>query len=305
MEKEYFERIRLARRKSAAQAALLSLLAIALLLPFHLKWLINLAILYSILTLSWVFMERYSGRISLGHTIPFGLAGYFSAILNFYFGDFFYAGWIPGFVASSIIFFILMEKTERTGFVFITFILGVLIWIISPLITITKNGEIYGGEEGFSMIHISRDCIYLTSLLILLMLFSFMKYFEISHYGLRFKAFRDNEDSARVLGIRSHRVKAVTSLISAFFASVAGNLYVLHFNHASPELFSVHLAIFPFIATVFFREPITGAIAGSFIIVLLSDYLNSIFPQFHLMLYAIILILSPKIMNWRERFAEG
>ncbi|MBO8182855.1 MAG: branched-chain amino acid ABC transporter permease [Archaeoglobus sp.] len=262
---------------------------------FYLLWLVTLGIIYSIYTLAWNCMETMLGRTSLGHAIPFGLAGYLSAIVFLYTQNsiFLPVAWIFAGIASALLLFMLSLSKDRIAFVFITFLIGAAIWILSPLLTLTKEGSIYGGEEGFSLPPVQVSTVYGIAALMLLASFLFFGIFRTSLTGLKFKTVRDDEKAAKIVGVKVSRVKAFCSLISAVIAALAGGLYSLHFSHVSPEVFSVHIALFPFIATVFFRNSEIGGIAGSFILVFASNYLNSIFPQLYLLLYAALLILSP------------
>ena len=284
-----------------------SILAIFLLFTpafsgFYLLWLITLGVIYSIFTLAWNCMETMIGRTSLGHAIPFGLAGYLSAILFLYTQSImlFPLAWILAGIVSAILLFVLSLSRDRVAFVFITFLIGAAIWILSPLLTITKEGGIYGGEEGFSLPSIELSMVYGLSAILLLASFLFFGLLRTSTVGLKFKTVRDDERAARIVGVRVERVKAYCSLISATIAALAGGIYSLHFSHVNPEVFSIQIALFPFIATIFFRNSEAGSVIGSFILVFASNYLNSIFPQLHLLLYAALLILAPGVKRKRE-----
>lgn len=274
---------------------------------FYFLWLMTLGIIYSIYTLAWNCMETMIGRTSLGHAIPFGLAGYLSAILYLYIKNplFIPVTWMIAGVLSAVVFYILSLSRDRVAFVFISFLIGTVIWILSPLFTITLNGEVYGGEEGFSLPSNPVLATYTFSVVLLLATFLFFGFLRTSATGLKFATVRDDEKAAKLVGVKVNKVKAYCSLISCIITALAGGLYALHFSHVNPEIFSIHVALFPFIATIFFKnDSEIGVVAGSFILVFASNYLNSIFPQLHLLLYSALLILSPGIMRWRDRRAK-
>jgi branched-chain amino acid transport system permease protein len=291
------------KRKFAFELLSLIVILSAIILTgnFFLIWLTSLALIYSSLTLSWAFMEDMGGRTSLGHTIPFGLSAYLSAILLILTKrpESVLFSWIAAGMVSAIIFYIL-SRIDRVGFVFITFIVGASAWLISPLILLKVNGELIGGEEGFSIFTISLERIYIISSTFMILLFAFFSLFSLNYRSLVFKAMRDDEKAARASGIKIDRLKLYISIISCIPASISGGLYALLFSHVSPDSFSIHIAIFPFIASVFSRdESLSGRIVGSFILVFISNYMNSLLPESYLLLYAAILILSPRIVRMR------
>ncbi len=274
---------------------------------FYVLWLITLGIIYSTYTLAWNCMETMIGRTSLGHAIPFGLAGYLSALVYLYTKNplVFPIIWILAGILSALILFTLSLSKDRVAFVFISFLIGSIVWIFSPLFTIVKDGRIYGGEEGFPLPSNPIMLTYIISSILLLVAFLSFTFLRTSAVGLKFTTVRDDEKAARLVGVRVNKVKAYCSVISCTITALAGGLYALHFSHVNPEVFSIHIALFPFIATIFFKnDSEIGAIAGSFILVFASNYLNSIFPQLHLLLYSALLIISPGIIRWRTKRNE-
>jgi branched-chain amino acid transport system permease protein len=307
--KSYKEFYRKKRRIKLAEFSILATILIfaPFVSGFYLLWLITLGVIYSTYTLAWNWMETMIGRTSLGHAIPFGLAGYLSALLYIYTKNplLFPLTWIVAGMLSASVLYILSLSRDRVAFVFISFLIGAIIWIFSPLFTITMGGEIYGGEEGFSLPSNPILVTYSLSVVLLLAVFLFFGFLRTSATGLKFTTVRDDERAARLVGVKVNRVKAFCTLISCIITALAGGLYALHFSHVNPEVFSIHIALFPFIATIFFKnDSEIGGVTGSFILVFVSNYLNSIFPQLHLLLYSALLIVSPGIIRWRARKAK-
>jgi branched-chain amino acid transport system permease protein len=292
------------RKKRIVLISELILLALLLLFvnlfgSYYVIWIVGLAVIYSSYTLAWNFLRVTVGRVSLGHSIPFGLAGYLSAIYYLHSNSLVFIPlmWILAGIISGIILYLLSLSRDRVAFVFITFLLGTILWILSPLVIIKRESGIYGGEEGFVLPTIPVPATYSASVLILLTLFLSIGFFRTSLTGIRFKTVAEDERAARTIGVRVDRVKLYSSFFSTILTSVAGGLYSLHFSHVNPEVFSIHVALFPFIATVFFKDSEIGSVIGSFILVFALNYLNSIFPQLHLLLYAILLIVSPALIR--------
>ncbi len=252
-------------------------------------WICNLAAVYAILTLSWLFMHRYSGYVSFAHSIPFGLAAYAFVFVGVY-------AVLISSIVSAIIFAIL-SKLGREKFVFATFVVAVCFWIIAPYATLQSNSIVYGGEEGFPVTSLGLIESYVVSSLVLLILLLLLTAFDRTKLGLAMLAVGDDEVSAIGVGIDVEKLKIFSFFASSFAASTAGVCYALFFGHVSPEVYSIEIAIFPFIATLF-GQGFVVAILSSYMLIVVTR--ATAIVQYHLIVYAILLILSPKLRRWRN-----
>jgi len=285
---------------------LVALLTLPLFMNFYYLWLFTLASIFASYTLSWYLMEKFCGRTSLGHTLPFGLTAYLSAIAYFFGYPLQFMPLIALAIAliSTIIFYI-TSTLDRVKFVFATFLYGVLLWEMAPFIVL-KRDMLYGGEEGFSIALLPTQTVYIFSSSILITTFAFSILLYKSSLGLKMMAVRDDEEAALAIGVDVKRIKLINSFLSSLFTSFAGLIYILHFSHIDPDVFSVENAIFPFIASVFASGFFGGfivAVLGSYILIFTSKALNTISPQFHLVLYALLLIISPKLRRFSDAYS--
>ncbi len=249
----------------------------------------TLAVIYSILSLSWFFMEKEAGWNSLAHSIPFGIAAYAIAINP--------ALIIPAF-SLSILLFTAISFFGRDKFVFTSFIIAIVLWYLSHYITLSLNGKVTGGEEGFSFQSIGLWESYLLSSSVLLIFFTSFLLLRRTGLGLKIEAVRDDEIAARSIGIHAFKVRIVSFTISVFAATVAGICYLLYFGHVSPEIFSIEVALLPFVASLIAGNRWISPIIGCYIIVIVSRAFSGILPETHLLIYAAVLILSPKLRRW-------
>ena len=81
-----------------------------------------------------------------------------------------------------------------------------------------------------------------------------------SRLGRAFVAIAGSEDAARALGIDVARYKLLAFLISAFYAAVAGSLFVHAVGFVSPEVYGLHMVVLAF--TMLYVGGI-GTIAGA------------------------------------------
>lgn len=249
----------------------------------------TMAVVYSILSLSWFFMEKEAGWTSLVHSTPFGIAAYALAINPVLI--------IPAFLLSLLL-FTALSLSGREKFVFTSFITAIVFWYFSHYITLSVNGGVVGGEEGFSFLSIGLWESYLLSSSMLLLFFTSFALIRKSGLGLKIEAVRDDEFAARSIGINAFKIRIVSFAISVFTATVAGVCYLLYFGHVSPEIFSVEVALLPFVASLIAGNRWASPIIGSYIIVVVSRAFSGILPETHLLIYAAVLMLSPKLKRW-------
>ncbi|MBE8540331.1 branched-chain amino acid ABC transporter permease [Geoglobus acetivorans] len=246
------------------------------------------AAIYSVLTLSWFFLERQAGWVSLSHSIPFGLAAYAVAIDPVFL--------LPAFTLSLIL-FLLTSKLGRERFTFATFILTVVFWYISHYFVVKVDGHYIGGEEGFSFESIGTVNAYMLSATLVAVTLIALYLISKSPLGLKIAAVRDDELAARSIGIGAEMVKTISFTISAIFATLAGICYILYFGHVSPEVFSIEVSLIPFIASLLAGRRWMSPVVGSYAIVMVSRAFAGL-PEAHLILYALVLIISPWLNRW-------
>jgi|Deesub1362B_J571_1020462.scaffolds.fasta_scaffold00052_109 branched-chain amino acid transport system permease protein len=282
--------------------AVATLFTIPLLLDnYFVTWLFTLAAIYSIFTISWGFLERYSGRPSLGHASALGIPAYLAAIsYNLGFGIL-----TPALVSLLVIFllyYLLSLKLGKKEFIFATFVISILLWVAAPRLVLGYGDTMVGGEEGFFLPHVPLKTIYLLSFLTLFITAMIYDFLARTGLGIKMGAVRDDELAAKALGVKISRMKFFASLLSTLTAVAAGYLYSFQFSHVSPEIFSVELSVFPLIVSI-------GGLSAprmtflSFALLFAARALNALAPQFHLVFYAALLILFP--IFGRRLYAQG
>jgi len=277
-----------------ALKAELLLLALLILLPAFIQnsfavSVSTLAMVYSTLSLSWYFMEKRAGWVSLSHSIPFGLAAYCLAVNPLL---------ILLSIFASLLIFLTISRLGRENFPFATFFTAVIFWYLSHYIVFEKDGELIGGEEGFSFASIRLFNSYILASLVLIMTVFFLIAIKRTALGLKIEAVRDDEIAARAVGIDVLKIRAASFLISVILATFAGVCYLLYFGHASPEIFSMEVALLPYIATLIAGKRLISPVVGSYVVVVVSRAFSGLLPEAHLLLYAAVLILSPKLSRW-------
>jgi len=149
---------------------------------------------------------------------------------------------------------------------------GVVRFIIGPderrfadgerfIITAGDFKEMTGLHEGLA-IRTTQGLTILTAILVVAALFWFLTY---TRTGKSMRAYSDNEDLALLSGINPERVVAITWILVAALATIAGVLYGLDKSFKPFTYFQLLLPIFAAAIVGGLGSPL-GAIAGGFLI---------------------------------------
>ncbi|RLI81803.1 hypothetical protein DRP04_05305 [Archaeoglobales archaeon] len=275
-----------------SQAILGLMVATVIFAPFILKltlvfWIMNLAVVYSILVLSWIIMNKYTGYTSFAHSFPFGISAYLFALYGFLS--------IPVSCFISFVIFLILSKLNKEKFVFSTFILAIVFWMAVPYLTFNYDNIVVGGEEGLSLKSLPLMDSYLLSSSFLITSLFLLLFLEKTRVGLYLLAVGNDEVAAMGLGLNVNLIKSVCFVISSLIAVFSGVFYAVFFGHVSPDVFSVEVSLFPFIATILGQSyPVSVLI--SFALILSTR--ASVLVKYHLLLYASLLVVFPKLRRY-------
>jgi len=238
------------------------------------------------------------GRISMGHAMLFSLPAYLSAIGYAYSIELAVYLFFIGIFLTTLAYFIFSEYTGRTAFVFLTLVLSILVWLTMPKLVVVADGYLLGGEVGFDYPALSVRTMHLFSAVFLLLFYLLYTSIEESKMGFMMIAIGDDETASKAIGINTRKIKFIAMLLSSSTSALAGLIYAFEFGHVSPQIFSIEVSIFPFIATLISSGNPFLSVISSLILVLLTRMLNSAYPGLMGLFYAVVLILSPKIGRW-------
>jgi branched-chain amino acid transport system permease protein len=129
------------------------------------------------------------------------------------------------------------------------------------LVTVAGFREYTGLAEGL-VIRLPVAITVVVAIVVVAALFWFLQY---SRLGKAMRAYSDNEDLALLSGINPDRVVAVTWIIAASLATIAGVLYGLDKSFRPFTYFQLLLPIFAAAIVGGIGQPV-GAIAGGFVV---------------------------------------
>lgn len=265
-------------------AALLAAIVLPRLLPkpFE-KHVLILIMLYSILGSAWNILGGYTGQVSLGHAVFFGIGAYTSSIMLIKWGVVPWVGMLVGGVIATIVSIIIGLPTFKLrGFYFAiaTIALGEMTR------TLFLNWEWIGGAVGLELpikrgdklinlqFYLSKNNYYYVLLGIFLLTILAIYVIQKSKLGYYFRAVKDSHEAALASGIDTARTKLVAMGISAFITAIAGSVYAQYLLYIDPYVvFSSAISTRICLVAILGGEGrLFGPIIGSSILVILSEY---------------------------------
>jgi branched-chain amino acid transport system permease protein len=256
----------------------------------------------------------YTGYVSFGHIVFFGLGGYTGFFLLSELNWPLIPAAIGGGLLSAFIALLVgLAVLRLRGAYFALATIG----INEAARAFVSNFEPYGGATGMFVnfsayekyggpgeaLWTTFTFLWITTLIVLLVSY-LVKH---SRFGLGLLAIREDEDAAMVMGVKAPRAKTITYVISAFFPGVIGTLYFFKNGNIEPgDAFQLHMSIEMLVMVMLggmgtVMGPLVGAVGYQW----LRGYLltSPIFKDLHLavagtMLLVIILFVPAGIVGW-------
>jgi len=255
-------------------------------------------LIFAIFALGYDIVFGYTGLLSFGHAIFFGIGAYATGIVLVRLVPSLFLALVIGMALNLLVSYVvafLSIRKKGIYFVMITLAFCQMFYFIG-----FKWTDLTGGDSGFHGVpRTSLGPIDLNSeitlyfFILAIFLFSVLLAFRIvnSPFGRVLKALKENEDRARSIGYNTAAFKTVAFMISAFFASLAGGLYAVHSNFVPMDTLSINtsadvviMALLGGIGTLY------GPIMGAMLIVFLKNVLSDWIGNWYLILGAIFIV---------------
>jgi branched-chain amino acid transport system permease protein len=289
---------------------LVTLLAVTCTLPFYLPayyvTLLLPAIAYGVALLGFNLLFGFTGLLSFGHALYIALGAYTVAIFTSRLGiksmelNILAAMVISACIAIPI--GLLCVRYVRIFFGMLTLAFGMLFHSF-----LFKFYDLSGGDSGIKVIRphlLGQDFSNLdkTSFLIgpffyysiaVLVIFGFLMWRIVhSPLGNHFQAIRDNPRKAEYLGVRVHRFRLISFVISAIYGAIGGALLVIPVGLADPELaYWTHSGNIVFMTILGGFNHFFGPIIGAFAFIALKDQLVSLTQYWRFALGVVLVLL--------------
>src|SRR4030095_6531664 len=240
---------------------------------------LHFAAIYVVFVTGLNIFMGFAGQVSFGHNAFAAISGYTSAVLT---AD---HGWEPlpaaalgilGALACALIVGYPTLRLRGHYLAMATLAIGLIVYEVAVQWQSVTQG--YMGISGIPPLGIGRFTVTSDrALLIWLIAWAALAVLAAagirrSRLGRAFVAIAGSEDAARALGIDVAHYKLVAFLISAFYAGVAGSLFVHAVGFVSPEVYGLHMVVLAFtMLYVGGIGTVAGSALGALIIALLPE----------------------------------
>jgi len=259
---------------------------------------LHFAAIYVVFVTGLNIFMGYAGQVSFGHNAFAAISGYTSAVLTAN------HGWEPlpaaalgvsGALTCALIVGYPTLRLRGHYLAMATLAIGLIVYEIAVQWQAVTQG--YMGISGIPPLGIGRFTVTSDrAILVLLIAFALIGVLAAagirrSRLGRAFVAIAGSEDAARALGIDVARYKLIAFLISAFYAAVAGSLFVHAVGFVSPEVYGLHMVVLAFtMLYVGGIGTIAGAALGALVVALLPETVRR-FSEYQDLAYGALLIL--------------
>ena len=259
----------------------------------------------------------FTGYVSFGHIVFFGLGGYLGFYLLSAHGMSLYPAALLGGVFCSLIAAILgLAVLRLRGAYFALATIGVN----EAARAFVSNFGPFGGATGLSLdysvyglyggsmkaLWLAFVLVWLTAIAVVITSYLVKQ----SRFGLGLMAIREDEDAAMVMGVKAPRVKTWAYALSAFFPGIIGTIYFFKNGNVEPgDAFRLHMSIETLVMIMLGGQgTVLGPVLGSLAYERLRGYLlvTPLFKSLHLAisgvaLLLIILFVPAGVVGWLRR----
>jgi branched-chain amino acid transport system permease protein len=259
---------------------------------------LHFAAIYVVFVTGLNIFMGYAGQVSFGHNAFAAISGYTSAVLTAN------HGWEPlpaaglGLIGALTCALIVGYPTLRLRGHYLamaTLAIGLIVYEVAVQWQAVTQG--YMGISGIPPLGIGKFTVTSDrAILVLLLAFALVSVLAAagirrSRLGRAFVAIAGSEDAARALGIDVARYKLFAFLISAFYAAVAGSMFVHAVGFVSPVVYGLHMVVLAFtMLYVGGIGTIAGAALGALVVALLPETVRR-FSEYQDLAYGALLIL--------------
>jgi branched-chain amino acid transport system permease protein len=244
---------------------------------------IILIFIWTIIGSAWNVIAGYTGQVSFGNAVFFGVGAYTAGLIALNFGISMWWGLFLGGVAAIMISFPMGWLTfplRGAYFALSTLALGEIARFLA-----TNMVSFTGGMGGVQIMpsFVSKLPYYYIALGLVIFTIVFIQVIMKSKWGYYFLSIREDQDAAESLGINSDFYKMNAFNISAFFTGVAGAMFMNYMGFIDPEvvfnltdisIMAILVAIVGGVGTSY------GPIVGAIIMVSINEFFRTGFFGF-------------------------
>jgi ABC-type branched-subunit amino acid transport system permease subunit len=314
------------KQKTISLISIVVLILVAVFMPavlkkYHLNMLTEI-IVFSLYAVSYNLLLGYAGLLSFGHAMFFGLGAFATALAVIHIpGISLWNVILIGLATTTIAGFViggLLLRHKGSYFALLTLAFNALFFAVA-----TKWSAVTGGDDGLSITRPNLNLgftsidmqsltnFYYLTIVIMGVAIAFCWYFTHTAMGKTVVLMRENEDRMSFLGYNTNISRLILFTFTGVVAGLAGIFFTLHFQFVSKEAISIDMTTAVLLmAFVGGTKTFWGPILGTFVYVILQNYLSNITDRWPLVMGFIFILmvlyvpggLSGLIMNLWQRF---
>jgi branched-chain amino acid transport system permease protein len=248
--------------------------------------------LWTTTSLAWNLLGGFTGQVSFGFAVFYGLGAYVTAMLI-------NAGRSPWFaflcaaaIAALASFLVGLPTFRLRGPYFAIATIGVG----EAVRVIMNNLDFTGGASGYRLVEagpFKQLEHYYTALALVALAVLVSSIVASSKFGLALRAIKQDQDAAAAVGVNPYVCKLWVHAIAAALTGIAGGVfarYALFIYPGGVFAFqtSISILLMPVIGGI---GTVWGAVLGGVIFGVVEEQLVAKFPNVHLLLYGALLML--------------
>jgi ABC-type branched-subunit amino acid transport system ATPase component/ABC-type branched-subunit amino acid transport system permease subunit len=254
------------------------------------------ALVLSLWAISYNLMLGYTGMVSFAHAAYYGVGAYTVALLFTTYHVPLLVGLLaaaPASAALGLVTGLIALRAVRLYFSLLTLAISQVLYSIA-----FNAYGLTGGDNGVHGLQVpdalgTYTAMYYFVGAIVALCLVLMFLLTRSPFGAALAAIKENRERARSIGINVRAYELAVFTIAATFAGIAGGLYAIYQQQASPELMYWTANAQPVvIALLGGIGSFLGPAFGAFVYTALNHWLSTGFPdQFDVLLGAIVLVV--------------
>jgi branched-chain amino acid transport system permease protein len=249
-------------------------------------------LLVATLAQGWNIIGGFTGYVSFGNSVFYGLGTYGTAIAMVQFGQPFWLGLIVGALLAVLCALLLGIPILRLrGPYFAIATLG----LSAAMGAIFANLPIAGANIGLILPLTRADTMfYELSLGLLVVTTGVVAWIASSRFGMALIAIREDEDAAAAMGVNTTLYKVLALTVSALFTAIAGGIHAYWITFIDPaSAFDLSLNVQMVIMAVFGGPgTVFGPVIGAFILSGIYEYLSSSISTAAALLFGLVIVLA-------------
>ncbi|HEX4111270.1 MAG TPA: branched-chain amino acid ABC transporter permease [Stellaceae bacterium] len=250
------------------------------------------ALLIATLAQSWNILGGFTGYVSFGNSVFYGLGTYGTAIAMAQWGQPFWLGLVFGALVGVAFAGLLGWPILRLrGPYFAIVTLG----LSAAMAALASNLDIAGKNVGLILPLTRNDRLFYEMALVLLAAATLtVAWIASSRFGMALIAIREDEDAAATVGVNATRYKIAALMMAAFFTAIAGGIHAYYITFVDPGgSFDTTLDVRMVIMTMFGGPgTVLGPVVGAFILSAIYEVLADSISTAAALFFGLVILLA-------------